>query len=164
MPRTPIGMVERIAAWSGGQGAGVRVNGQAREILPGVDDDEVRFASAANVAAICSLIYEHWPLLPVLAEHLVDNEGEVLSHPLLSDVVRWLVENRNADATTCRSVFGWLERAAELGPDQVTGMIALSGVGMLPNPGEPGAELRDLLGPTLRAFDPWRDTPGASRG
>ena len=36
-------------------------------------------------------------------------------------------------------------------------MIAVSGIEMIPNPGEPGSELRDLLGPNLRALDPWRD-------
>jgi hypothetical protein len=38
----------------------------------------------------------------------------------------------------------------QLIPDEVQGLIAVSGVEMIPDPGKPGAELRELLGPRLR--------------
>ena len=111
--------------------------------------------SANTVAAIGALIHAHCDLLPVLEEHLTDNEGEVLPHLVLADVVRWLVEHRATHPDVCRSVLAWLEQELIDGPEDVGGLITVSGVVMIPDPGQPGAELRDLLGPRLREVDPW---------
>ncbi|RSM55175.1 hypothetical protein DMH03_33910 [Amycolatopsis sp. WAC 01376] len=111
--------------------------------------------SAYTVAAIGALIDTHRRLAPVLEEHLIDNEGEVLPHLVMADVVRWLVEHRTSDPEVCRSVIGWLEEEFGRGPAEVRGLITASGVEMIPDPGHPGAELRDLLGPVLREVDPW---------
>jgi len=111
--------------------------------------------SAHTVAAIGALIDAHRQLIPVLEEHLVDNEGEVLPHLVLADVIRWLVEQHAADPGVSRSVIGWLEEEFERGPEEVRGLITVSGVAMIPDPGQPGAELRELLGPALRGVDPW---------
>jgi hypothetical protein len=116
--------------------------------------DPARFPTI-NVAVVCALVDAYRELLPVLETHLADNEGEVLSYLLLSDVVRWLVAHRESHPDLCRSVFSWLEDQYERGPDEVRNLIALGAVEMIPDPGEPGAELRDLLGPRLRAADPW---------
>lgn len=112
--------------------------------------------SAATVAAIRALIDEHPELLPILDEHLKDNEGEVLPHLVMADVVRWLVRNEEAGRDDCRAVLAWMERRFLTGSEEVRGLIAVSGVGMLPDPGNPGAGLRDLLGPSLREVDPWQ--------
>lgn len=77
-------------------------------------------------------------------------------HLVMADIVRWLVDHRDSDPGVCRSVMEWLEGAFARGPDDVRGMLAVSGVEMIPDPGQPGAELRDLLGPALRGVDPWR--------
>lgn len=111
--------------------------------------------SAATVAAIGSLIDSHRELLPVLEEHLEDNEGEVLPHLVMADVMRWLVAHRASEPQVCQSVVDWLERRFLTGPDDVRGLIAVSGVEMIPEPGQPGSELRELLGPALREVDPW---------
>lgn len=111
--------------------------------------------SADTVAAIGALIYAHRDLLPVLEEHLADNEGEVLPTVVLDDVVRWLVKHRASHLDVCRSVFAWLERELVDGSEAVRGLITVSGIVMIPDPGQPGAELRDLLGPRLREVDPW---------
>jgi hypothetical protein len=52
-------------------------------------------------------------------------------------------------------VFAWLEAEFVRGPDDVRDLIGVSGVEIIPDPGEPGSELRALLGPALRTADPW---------
>lgn len=111
--------------------------------------------SAETVAAIGALIHVNQALLPVLEEHLEDNEGEVLPTVVLDDVVRWLVAHRTSHPDVCRSVFAWLEQELQDGSEAVRGLITVSGIVMIPDPGQPGAELRDLLGPGLREIDPW---------
>jgi hypothetical protein len=111
--------------------------------------------SADTVAAIGALIYANRDLLPVLEEHLAENEGEVLPTIVLDDAVRWLVEYRASHLDVCRSVFAWLEQELVEGSEAVRALITVSGIVMIPDPGQPGAELRDLLGPRLREVDPW---------
>ncbi|GAB2698959.1 hypothetical protein GCM10027194_35870 [Thalassiella azotivora] len=41
------------------------------------------------------------------------------------------------------------------GSEDLRGMITVSGVEMIPDPGQPGSALRPLLGPTLTELDPW---------
>jgi hypothetical protein len=50
-----------------------------------------------------------------------------------------------------------LEEEFGRGPEDVRGLITVSGVEMIPDPGQSGAELRDLLGLALRKVDPWCD-------
>ena len=95
----------------------------------------------------------------MLAEHLHENEGEVLPHLVMPDVVRWLVEHRNQQ-TRCRDILLWLESAYVAGDDHERGVIVLSGVTMIPDPGLPRSELRSWLGPALSAVDPWRPVDG----
>lgn len=111
--------------------------------------------SARTVALVGALCYEHRELIPLLEEHLEDNDGEVLAHLVMSDVVRWLVEHRD-ERDRCQAVWSWLERAFQRGDDLEKDLIAVSGVEMIPAPGQPGEEFRDMLGPMLRAVDPWR--------
>lgn len=113
--------------------------------------------TAKTVAFIGALIYEHQDLLSVLEEHLEDNDGEVLPHLIMADVVRWLVAHRADQADLSRRVFAWLESAYERGDEDERDVIAVSGVEMLPDPGDEGADLRRLLGPQLRSVDPWRE-------
>lgn len=111
--------------------------------------------SAATVASVGALIHSHPRLLPLLDEHLLDNDGEVLPYLVLADIVRWLVDHEQTDPEFCRSVLNWLEREFLAGSDDVQTLIALGGVEMIPDPGKPGATLRAWLGPSLTAVDPW---------
>jgi hypothetical protein len=111
--------------------------------------------SASTVAAIGALVDAHRELTPVLAEHLEDNDGELLPHLVMADIVRWLVDHRETDPEVCQSILEWLEREYTRGPEDVRGLITASGVEMIPDPGQPGSELRDLLGPELKRVDPW---------
>ncbi|RZU18785.1 hypothetical protein EV645_0984 [Kribbella rubisoli] len=107
------------------------------------------------MAAIGALVDEYRELTPVLAEHLEDNEGEILPHLVLADVVRWLAARVDSDRDICSSILNWLEREYLRGPEDVRGLIAVSGVEMIPDPGQPGSALRQLLGPSLREVDSW---------
>lgn len=111
--------------------------------------------SASSVAFIGALTYTYRELLGVLEEHLEDNEGEVLPHLVMSDVIRWLVAHRKTDQALVEEIFSWISRAYTDGDDQIQNVIALSGVEMIPDPGQPGSELRNLLSPELSKLDPW---------
>lgn len=111
--------------------------------------------SASNVAAISALVYHHPELAPLLAEHLEDNNGQVLPHLLMGDVIRWLTEHWESDSQVCRSVLDWLDEAYDSGDDAVQELIVVSGVANIPDPGQAGSEIRDALTERLRAWDPW---------
>lgn len=111
--------------------------------------------TAQSIAAIGALIDSNRELLPVLEAHLVDNDGEVLSHLVMSDVIRWMVAHLKCDPVTCRSVLSWMEHEYVRGPAEVRDLLVVSGVHMIPDPGVPGSELRGMLGPRLQAMDPW---------
>jgi hypothetical protein len=102
-----------------------------------------------------ALVDEYREFAPVLAEHLDDNDGELLPHLVLADIMRWLATHVDTDRETCRSVLARLEKEYVGGAEDVRGLITVSGVEMIPDPGQPGAALRDLLGPTLKGIDPW---------
>jgi hypothetical protein len=106
----------------------------------------------ATEATILQLVATH----PALAGHLEDNFGEMLPHLVMADVVRWLVARYPLEPALCASVLGWMEARFAEGPDDVRGLIAVSGVQMIPDPGEPGSELTEMLGTSLQKVDPWR--------
>lgn len=110
--------------------------------------------TASTVALVGGLCHRHRVLLPMLAEHLEDNDGEVLPHLVMSDAVRWLVAHRD-EQKTCEGIWAWLEVAYRDGDEEEKDLVAVSGVEMIPDPGQPGSELRGMLGPVLRGVDPW---------
>ncbi len=91
---------------------------------------------------------------PVLAEHLEDFDV-MLPHLAMSDFIRWLVEQYYLNPAICESAWTWLEQAFDEGSEDVRNLIAVSAVEMIPNPGDPGSEMRDMLGPSLREMDDW---------
>lgn len=107
-----------------------------------------------TVSTMVALIHSHPVLLPLMQEHLEDN-GEMLPHLLLSDVVRWMVRHLSENEAVCRSILQWLDTAYEGGPECVRELLVVSGVEMLPYPWEKGSELRQLLGPNLKKYDQW---------
>ncbi|MFT4280524.1 hypothetical protein [Microbacterium sp.] len=110
---------------------------------------------AWRVAAISALVYEHPLLIPLLEEHLNEFDGEVLAHLLLSDIVRWMVANLESHPDAVQSILDWWDSEYQKGPDEVRELIFVSGVEMIPDPGQPGANLRNLMSEALRADDPW---------
>ncbi|QTF73200.1 DUF7674 family protein [Arthrobacter woluwensis] len=107
---------------------------------------------------VTNLVQEFPSLRPILAESLEDNFGEMLPHLVMSDIVRWLANRSLQDRGLAGAILSWLESAYGEGSNEVQELIVVSGVEMIPDPGDPGSYLRDLLGPQLRATDPWRGT------
>lgn len=110
--------------------------------------------TASTVALVGAICHRHRELLPLLDEHLQDNDGELSPHLLLSDVVRWLSALKD-DEGRCQQIWTWLENAYADGDDDEKDLVAVSGVEMIPDPGLPGSGMRSMLGPSLRGVDPW---------
>jgi len=114
--------------------------------------------SDATAGVIRELVTEYPDLSGLLREHVEDNHGEILPHLFMADVVRWLATRATSAPSQCRAILDWMERRFNTGPEDVRGLIAVSGVEMIPDPGLPGSELRAWLGPSLRSVDPWDQT------
>jgi hypothetical protein len=111
---------------------------------------------AAAVALVGELAYNVPELLPLLEEHLEDQDGEVLPHIFMADVERWveagLVDEVGESRPAVRKLLALLEDAVVEGADEsVIEVIHASFLEHLPQPGEPCAELREMLGPRLTA-------------
>ncbi|MDF9876157.1 DUF7674 family protein [Cellulosimicrobium cellulans] len=111
--------------------------------------------SGATVAFAGALVYAHRELTLLLDEHLEENDNELLPHPFLSDVVRWMVARIDTDYPTCNRILRWMERAYKEGSNEIRGLIQVSFVEMIPDPGLPGSGLRLMLGPNLDSIDPF---------
>lgn len=112
------------------------------------DKDELQAAVRRMVRSIPAL-------QPMVREHEEDNDGEILSHVILSNIVRWAGDHIGDDASVARAVVEFLNREYGHPNPWVKNLVIVSGVEMLPNPGETGEEMVDWLTPQLRAMDPW---------
>jgi hypothetical protein len=106
----------------------------------------------AYSAFVTDLAVENPAVAEVLREHLADDDGEVLPHILMDDLVRaaivWLSTDDGRASVV--SLLAALEHV--YGHDyEVDELIATGFVENLPYPDEDGAELLNLLGPKLRA-------------
>jgi hypothetical protein len=95
-------------------------------------------------------------LLPVLESHLTDNFGDVLETILLAEIIDWVVKHRQDQPEVGLRVLSWMNEQYENGSPEFREVIASGGVEALPNPGQPGSELRKLLSSALRDTGPWR--------
>jgi hypothetical protein len=95
----------------------------------------------------------------MLDKHLRDNHGELLPHVLVADIEGWaeteaVARRVAADAPLSRlltyfeTVSG--ENREPLSNDPPANVIAVSFIEGIPPYGQPGGEIRDLLGPNLR--------------
>lgn len=109
--------------------------------------------SAATVAFVGALAHQFPEVLPLLAEHLSDQEGEVLPHLFMADLERWaekkVMSDYDGPCGELREVLDFLEFAFSAAGAEVEELIAVSFLEHLPRPGEPGCELRGMLGPLL---------------
>lgn len=90
-------------------------------------------------------------LLPLLQEH-IDTYDQVLPHVFLGELTRWIEDRYQADPDDLQltTALGYIdEYFAAAGPKDGE-LIAASFLENLPHAGEPGAEIRDALGPSLR--------------
>ena len=105
-----------------------------------------------DIAFFGYLVYRNRELLPVFREHLQDQYGQVLPYMLLADMVRWMQMemSESTNELLVRRIMAELESTFE---DEVDLRELLVGgfLENLPDPGEKGAELLNLLGPRMRA-------------
>ena len=108
-----------------------------------------------------SLVDEFSECRPLLAEHLADQEGELLPYVLMGDVVRWAESEVAHNRSRVATLMQWLEIRFSSADDVVQELIAVGFVEMLPA-SPTGDPLLDLLGPSLRQvademnlFEPW---------
>jgi hypothetical protein len=102
-----------------------------------------------DVEFVYDLVEKVPDLRPLLDEHLEDNYDQILPHLFLADVVRFAIEDVANPAT--RRALEHLEVAFTSGDEERQELISTGFVENLPAVGEPGDELRDRLGPALRA-------------
>lgn len=108
---------------------------------------------AITVAFVGALAHRFPALLSVLEEHLEEQRGEVLPHVLMGEVTRWLVAQfigAGGSDVAIRDVLGFMEQAFNSGGEQVQELLAVSFLENLPRPGEPGSEIRSILGPSMQ--------------
>ena len=104
---------------------------------------------AAQVALLGALASQVPGLRAELDEHLADNDGEILPHPLMSACERWAETALEAGDPSLDSFLEFLEDAYQHGGSDVEELISVSFSEHVPRPGEPGADLRTRVGPTL---------------
>jgi hypothetical protein len=85
-----------------------------------------------------------------LDEHLVDNDGEVLPHPLMSEYERWAEAAWQSGDPELRPFLDLLEDAYATGDAEIEELISVSFLEHLPRIGHRGSDIRELLGPTLQ--------------
>ena len=106
-----------------------------------------------DVAFLGFLVYRNRELLPVLQEHLQDQEDQLLPYLLLADIMRWMITDlaQSADTIVVRRILKEFERRFEEEEDLQT-LIVCGFLENLPYPDEQGAELLTLLGPSMKAY------------
>jgi hypothetical protein len=107
--------------------------------------------SAATVSFVRALV-DHFPELhPLFQEHLDDQENDILPHVFMADVERWLERkaiNRQPRAgELVEGILEFLEDEIRSGGTEVANVIHASFLEHLPRPGQPGSEIREMLGP-----------------
>jgi hypothetical protein len=105
----------------------------------------------AQVALLGALAWQFEDLRGRLDEHLEDNNQEILPHVLMADYERWAEAALERAEPRLQEFLDTLEVAYRAGGPDVEELISVSFLEHLPRPGELGSELRELMGPTLRA-------------
>lgn len=108
--------------------------------------------NAHDIVFIGSLVDRCPSLLQVLQEHL-DDYDTLLPHVFMGDVARWATERYRVgadDDEALVSVLGILEAAFAAGRSDDRELIAASFLENLPRDDDPGSDLRDVIGPSLR--------------
>lgn len=115
--------------------------------------------SAMGAAFVSALCYSCRDLIPVLAGHNAYYDSVIPHIFMADDVMKWVVAHRDETAKI-QPVLDWVEEAylqAEREKnDDILEVIVLSGIECIPMPGEPGHEIRWLLGEGLsKEADAW---------
>jgi hypothetical protein len=105
---------------------------------------------AGQVALLGALAWRIPGLCERLDEHLRDNTGEILPHVLMADYERWAESALQKADPRLSEFLDFLENAYRSGGPKVEELISVSFLEHLPRPGEPGSQLREMLGPALQ--------------
>jgi hypothetical protein len=106
---------------------------------------------ASTVAFLRRLAEAVPPLRDRVAHHFERLHGRPLPHPFMGEIVFEAVDLvASGRGDEVRLLLDFLESEFG-GDDDVDNVIAVSFIELLPNPGEYGAEVENLLGPKLRA-------------
>ncbi len=110
-----------------------------------------------SVSFIRSMVARFPTLDALLKEHIEDFE-EILPHLFFGDVTRHIVSLLPAASGSdfprrreLRDILAHLEESYSRGDDELQELISVSFLENLPRPGEAGAQIREMVGPTLRA-------------
>jgi hypothetical protein len=88
-------------------------------------------------------------LAPLLAEHLQEQEGELLAYLLMGDVARWLHETSSTAPGRVGEVLAWLEDRYISGDFDTRNLIDVGIIEMLPSRPE-GTRILTMLPAELR--------------
>lgn len=94
------------------------------------------------------LVDDFPPLAPLMAEHLADQDGELLPYLFLPDVARWAQASLQTDPASVGYLVDWLEREFTVAEPAEKDLIGLGFVETIPFPPE-GSALLLRLGPAL---------------
>src|SRR4051812_19207816 len=104
---------------------------------------------ARTTAFIGWMVFRSPELLPILLEHLEDNEGEVLPHVILFQIRKWVeleVESRG-ETDALKVVIESLKVGFQDGDYELWALIRTSFIDDLSKSPHPAARLRQLLDP-----------------
>jgi hypothetical protein len=93
---------------------------------------------------------------PMFHEHVTDNFGEILPHVFFADVTRYVVSlflqprDMLAPRRELQEILSFLEATFSKGDNELCELIAVSFLENLPQLGEPGSDIRQMLGPELK--------------
>jgi len=96
-------------------------------------------------------------LKPLLDEHIKDNFGELLPTLFFGDLTRYIMAlleraqwGELMPRRELKDLLQYLEDSYASGDKNVQDLVALGFLENLPNPGEDGASIRNMLGPKLQ--------------
>ena len=117
-----------------------------------LDEDGVPYAiNARGVALLGALVYDHPALLPVLHQHLVDQELEILTTMLLDEIASWMRQNLAANPVEVQSILDWLDlRYPNMHPDDKN-LLDITILEFPEGYGNAGLMLAAQFGPNLLA-------------
>jgi len=130
--------------------------------VTGLSERQCELARRQGEIAVRALVALFPILTPVMRESETDH-GQVLPHLVMSDIIQWMASRVHTEPNVCRGVLNWMDTQLREGPEEVQELVVVSGVEMLPNPGETGHELHHMLPPTLALYDSWNHHNGETR-
>ena len=107
---------------------------------------------AAMIAFLGNLTFQYKLLLPLLQEHLEDQNGEILPHVFMADIARWCISRIIKGNGKDRIVLNILHDFENIYHEyeEIDELIMVSFLENLPKKGEKGSLIREILRPKLK--------------